>query len=335
MNQVFVCSSYFHLYVSILRTLNAQDVTAKNLVIINNHIPEFDKVIPILKENGFFDHHLSVPLTRIGRQKKNSIQKIFRRKILIHQIDSDTDILKFEDFIRNAEINVFNNQGPAYIYFLRKFKKSYIRLMEDGLGNYYELIGKFTEFKRRYILRTIIGAGLDDQIKEIFVQHPEKVIDRLKPKARKLDLEKMLGALSNTEKNKIFNVFMQGISINLSGTNSVLLLTQAVDNYMSEEQKISIYNQLLSHYATTHTIFIKPHPRETTDYAKVLNYPVTIIPKSFPVEMLDLLDETSFDVGLTICSSSLNNLKCLKKRVFLGIEYLKKPIPENWYVAYE
>lgn len=333
MNQVYVCSSYFHIYVSILRNIYRKDKSGQSLIILNDHTRGIELIIPALKEHGFFDHYLLVPLSRIDdRLRKGHIfSKFFRRdKRVVESVEKESEILSFHKFIQHSEINIFNNRGFAYTYFLLKYPKNYIRLLEDGLGNYYRLIGKFQAFKRKYILNTVLGAGLDPEVKEVLVQFPERVGENLKHKVQKLDIAGMQKNLNADVRNTIVRTFMNGFEVTVTDKKKLLLVTQPLeDGYMTEEFKVQLYNQVLEKYADHH-VYLKPHPREVTQYRGRLNYDFALIPSAFPLEMFDLLDGLRFDVGVTICSSALYNLSCVDQKIILGMEYMTKPLPENW-----
>lgn len=327
MNQVYVCSSYFHIYISILRTLYLREPASKTLIVINDHIPDLSNIIRLLNENNFFDFHLAMPLTSVYREKRSKLSKILtRNNSLVERVDSVSGITAFEDFIRDAEINIFNNRGGAYTYFLLKFKGSYIRLIEDGLGNYQSLIGRFKVFKRKYLLSTIVGAGLDKQVKEILVQFPEKVIEPLKKKARKLDVQHMQESLSATDRKRILKIFLRDYMPDLSGERKLILVTQpfSEERYFDEDTKINLYNDVLSDYIGNYKIFIKPHPRELTDYRGKMKVDFTEIPRDFPLEMMNLLQDIEFDIGITLYSGALNNINRVKKKIMLGKQMLDR-----------
>lgn len=324
MNQVYVCGSYYHIYISILRSLFFKNSDSKSLIIIHDHIPHLPEIIPLLIENNFFDFHLAVPFTSVNRAKTSKILRALKRKsLLVDRIDSGTEILRFETFIRNAEINIFNNRGGAYNYFVQKFKGSYIRLIEDGLGNYQSLIGKFKAFRRKYIFNLVIGAGHDDEIQEILVQFPEKVVEpALKPKAKKLELQKMQDSLSEADRERMLNVFLRDFKMSVSGEKKLILITQPFP-YLDLATKIKLYNEVLDLYGSEYTIFIKPHPRDQTDY-RGINYSFTEIPRHFPLEMMNLLKDIQFDLGVTLYSGALHNISGVKEKIFLGKAFMEK-----------
>lgn len=326
MNQVFVCGTYFQIYVSILKTINSNK-SSKSLLILNDHTPEIEKIIPLLKENGFFDHHILIPFRKIEerlKQETGLAGKVFgRNKKMIRYVEQHSDILKYSEFIKDSEFNLFYLWGLPSAYFILKYPKNYSRIIEDGARNYISKTSAFKLFKRKHILNTYIGDGFDNPIKEIQVQQPEELDIRIRYKGTKLSLQEMQANLSPENNTKILTVFTNGLSLDFPQEKKLLLITQPIETSdFSEELKVSLYEHILAQYSKDFEIYIKPHPRELTNYKTKLKARFVEIPRGFPLEMFDLMKSITFDEGITLYSSSLRNLNCVKNKVHLGKEYL-------------
>ena len=329
MNQVYVCGTYFHIYVSILQSIYTKTPDFENLLIINDHTPGIEKIIPALELSGYFSSVIQVPFRKIDLLIKESgvlSRVIGRNKKVINFVDKHSNLTKYDSFIQHAEINVFYNLGLTPAYFLIKYKNNFIRMIEDGERNYHSKVGELKAFKRKYILNTVIGDGMDAQIKEILVQDPERLNARVIQKGRKLELKKMQEELTVSDREKILSIFMQGCQVSLSGGKKLILITQpfSEEKYFDEETKIRLYNDVLTEYAAGYSIFIKPHPRELTNYNGKIKYSFTEIPGSFPLEMMNLLSDIHFDLGITLYSGAINNITGITKRIKLGKEFLSK-----------
>jgi hypothetical protein len=145
-------------------------------------------------------------------------------------------------------------------------------------------------------------------------------------KGKKLDLSKMQKNLSKKEKEDLLATFLKEKSIEIKDSKNLLLITQPLseDRVLSENSKVKVYKTLLDKYAKNYTVYIKTHPRETTNYKSMLHYEFVEIPRSFPLEFLDFMDNINFDLGITLFSSALNNINCVKKRLFIGKNYIEK-----------
>jgi len=330
MNQVYVGGTYFHVYISILKSIFRADPSSKSLLILNDHTPGLSEIVPALRASGYFDFVIEVPFVKLKRRIKDEIsfvKKVFRRnKLSVEYVENNSPINSYDAFIRNAEINLFYNLGLSSSYFITKYRDSFFRMLEDGEHNYLPRVGRFQAFKRRHILKTVMGEGLDPEIKEIEVQHVHRLHERVRFKGKTLELQKMQEALRVADQKKIMSIFMNEQSIEVTGNNNALLITQPLseDGLLSEAKKISLYNDLLQQHAAGLTVYIKCHPREKTDYHGKILPTFTEIPRRFPLEMLDLMKSIRFKKGITVFSGGLNNLQCITEKVFLGKDYLKK-----------
>jgi hypothetical protein len=333
MNQVYVCGTYFQIYVSMLKTLQDNQANSKSMIILNDHTPEIEKIIPVLKEHGFFDHHLFVPFRKIedAMHKNNGLleRTIYRNRSIIESVEQGSEITAYHDFFQESEFNLFYVWGLPSAYFVLKYSDNYSRIIEDGTRNYVMKASRLKLLKRKYVLRTYLGEGYDKAVKEIQVQYPEKLDPRIRHKGTTLALKTMQNNLSVQDNNRILGVFMKNHSVSASGKKNLLLITQPLseDKYISEEYKIQLYSEMLNEYAKDYVIHLKAHPRELTDYAKKLGRDFIEIPRAFPLEMLDLMQNITFDKGLTLFSSSLNNMACIKNKTHLGKKHIKQFLP--------
>ncbi|MBI9055396.1 MAG: hypothetical protein JEY96_16355 [Bacteroidales bacterium] len=329
--QVFVCGTLFHVYVSILKAIEyKKEGEVETLLVVNDHTPGINDLIIQLKERNYFTHILYVPFIEITRNlehKENVLKRaIHRNKLSIKYVEDGSSIKDYYDFIKSSEINLFYNLGLVSSYFLMNFRSNYFRMLEDGYRNYHPRVNAFKAFKRKYILRTVIGEGRDNLIKSIEVQYPDRIPEVVRHKGKVLDFKMMIEILTKKEKDDIVTTFLKGKRIEVESTKNLVLITQPLseDKILSQEDKIKVYNNILEKYSQDYSIYIKTHPREVTDYKSNINFDYTEIPRSFPLEFLDFMDNINFDIGITIFSSALDNIKCVKKRVFLGKEYIKK-----------
>ena len=333
MNQVYVCGTYFSIYVSILKTIYRADKKIKSLLILNDHTPGIENIISSLKENNFFDYYLPVPFRKIEEQikkEKGFVAKFFRRnQNIVEFVENNSEIGKYADFIKDSEINLTYLWGLPSAYFILRYPGNYTRVVEEGTRNYILKTSAFKFFKRKYILRTFIGDGLDNAVKEVQVQYPEKLDTRLRQKATLLELMKMQKNLSADDNNRVISVFMKGHAIDLVNTKKLIVVTQPIseDGYTTEEYKIQLFAQIIDQYAKDYQVYLKPHPRELTDYKQKLNRKFVEIPRSFPLEMFDLMKNIVFDEGVTLFSSCFTNLSCIKHKVNLGKDYVKELLP--------
>lgn len=333
MNQVYICGTYFHVYVSMLKHLHRADANSKSLLILNDHTPGIENIIPALRDNGFFDEFLFVPFRRIESVEKSNgsllSRTLFRNRAMVGAVEQHSDVLKGKSFIESSEINSFYLWGYPTAYFVKRFPDNYLRIIEDGARNYIIRISNAKLLKRKYLLRTYIGDGFDKNVKEINLQFPEQLDERLRHKGTRLELRQMQDNLSARDNQRILNVFMNGETVQLNDQKKILIITQPLseDNFVTEQYKVSLYDKMIEEHAHNHEVYIKPHPRELTNYQEKLHRPFIEIPRNFPLEMFDLMENIRFDKGITIFSSGIGNLRCVAQKIHLGREHIKELLP--------
>jgi hypothetical protein len=328
-SKVYVCGTLYHVFISTLKSIKDKHEGNESLLIVNDHTPNLTSIAQNLVNEGFFTYSLFIPFVEIDklRSKTGFFRKnITRNKFVIESVENNSNIKSQHDFIKKSEINLFYNLGLSSVYFLVRFKKNNFNQIEDGFRNYNPLVNNFKAFKRKYILNTPQGEGRDFQIKSIEVQYPEKLPEVVKYKGVKLDLAGLVQILTNENRQKILNIFAQDNVFRFDGHNKVILITQPLseDGFITEEYKINLYKQILKDYASGFDIYIKAHPRETTVYKDKFDFEISEIPRNFPLEILNLFPDITFEKGITIFSGALNNIVNIKERINLGRDYDKK-----------
>jgi len=89
------------------------------------------------------------------------------------------------------------------------------------------------------------------------------------------------------------------------------------DNIIEEKEKIGIYKNIIDNYKKDYEIFIKPHPREVTDYKEIFNN-IIIFNKYFPLEILNYMEDNQFDLAVTLFSSAIDNITFASQKIKIG-----------------
>lgn len=291
---IFICKTTWEHFITLLVCANKYNMEQKKSVIIieqaAENIPFFEKI----KKIEYFDECIRVSLIQ------NRIAKFLLFKYRI-KFSLKNTLKKFITPIHS--INVFVDQSVLSQVFIHN--KIKLNLYEHGNGNY--LVGAYPNFRLlKKILGVSPGYGRSEAIKNIFLQYPEKAPEDIKNKVKKLDLQYLFNSLNERQKNDIFNVFSIP-EINIF-ENTVILLTQPLseDGFMSETKKIKIYRNAINNYLGK-KIYIKPHPRDKTDYSNIFKSDSFVIfPSTFPIEILNFKN-IKFDTAVTVCSGSVYN----------------------------
>lgn len=184
-------------------------------------------------------------------------------------------------------------------------------LIEDGLHNYMELkiqthtpskLQKFFGLNYRDIQECF---GTHENIKKVYLTR-NKVPPIIKEKTKVIDIKKLWDNKSESEKNKILEIFNINDLVNNLGDCLIMLLTQCFseDGFIPIDEEINIYKQLINNQKNRN-ILIKTHPREKKDYHAIFPE-FKVIDTPFPLEIFKCLD-IKIDKVITISSTAALN----------------------------
>lgn len=170
--------------------------------------------------------------------------------------------------------------------------------------------------------------GVSEKVEKIILTGILPIPEVIKSKVEIINIEEKWNSLTKEKQREIlsiFNIEIEELEVLKNSINKVLLLTQPLseDGIMSEEEKISIYKNILQE-RNIKEVYIKIHPRERTDYIKELqNIKVHIIKKDFPVEILFLLN-VNFSKVITLFLTAALNFKGKGEIEFIGTKNYPK-----------
>lgn len=195
-------------------------------------------------------------------------------------------------------------------------------LIEDGTINYQP----FKENVKNSTIQNILYGpiynkqfGHNSLCKEIILTRTA-TNDFLKSKGKTIELQQLWNNSSNKKKDFILSIFNISKEDLISmKQRKIVLLTQPLseDRIITEEEKISIYSEILLKYGYSNVI-IKPHPRERTNYSKI--FPEALFfNKTVPMQLFYLL-EIKFETVVTISSTAAFTYKGIANIDFIGTE---------------
>lgn len=255
-------------------------------------------------------------------------EKGLKRYIKIYLLYRDLEKFIIEENLINKIMYMQDNMSYSQ-FFLNHMKNCY--LLEDGFSNY-----KVTAFKKKtkkgikkirdkFLKRykhEYQTFGLSERIKKIYLTGIMEIPEVIKNKVEIINLREKWDKLQNNEKEEILNIFDLKLEefYNLEKySDKVLIITQPLseDGIISEEEKISIYKEIIDKYPVK-DIIIKSHPREKTDYKKIYS-DIETINRRFPLELLMLLG-IYFKTVVTVFSTAALNFKGISNVHFIGTE---------------
>lgn len=309
MKRLFVCKTTWEIFVTLTEAFKEYNKTGEKIEIIIEFAEENKSFIPEVEK-----------LDCVSKLKVITLNQNRYLKALLFHFRCYVSIKRLvKEYINQSyEINVFVDQSVISQTFIKSGE--ILNLYEHGNGNY--LVEGYPNYKFiKKALGVTPGYGRDKSIEKIFLQNPEKSPKDIINKVVKLDVNENYSFISKADRNSLFTIFKID---DLKLSSNVLLLTQPLseDNIISENEKISIYQQYIEKY---NSVVIKPHPRDLTNYTDKLNGNFKIISKSFPIEILNYTD-VKFDTLCTVCSGSVYNFAYPVNVDIYGTEHSKKMI---------
>lgn len=144
----------------------------------------------------------------------------------------------------------------------------------------------------------------DSRVKGIYVQNKELFSDYPIPELKQFELNT---DFSEEEKQKLIDLFVDcqdRIEIESLGKEADgIIYTQPIseDGYVKEEEKVRIYKDLVKYYSRYGKVFVKIHPRDTTQY----DFPKEMILRgNYPSELLNILG-IKFKFAIGLCTSAI------------------------------
>lgn len=329
MKKIFICCTYYHLLISIIKALKSSD---KCDVLLSTAWNDFtliqDKaLIEKLKKSNIFSNVILDEVLINKRQNiVNSKFKELKKYFLLKRIRKNFSI----DLSDYDDIYLFNYNNP--IGRMINKSKIYHNLLEDGTDCYKNnqtiIKSKMSlkNFIKKYILN-LEDLGESKYTKSIEVNDSNGIVLKNK-KIVVASKREMLDSLTNDEKELIVSLFMQ--NNNWKKLNNVtLIITQPfyIDNILkTEEEQIKIYKDIIDTYCNDDSIIIKPHPRDFTNYESIISKS-NIINDIFPLEILNFTD-IKFNKVITISSTAINLIYNCNEKISLGWEWLQKKVRE-------
>lgn len=331
MKNVFVCYTPYHIYTTLILSYTKHVNGELNTIIIADHASSNTFISENIKKYIYWiDKVLYVPDNKIKeRFSKTSKVQLWLKILLIDYYFKKyySKTKKINEIILESQVYMYHDSPLTSKFILKKVDN--ISLIEDGLANYTKRSEKFID-RIKMLFSVYPSLGRHPKIKKIYVNDINKLPLDVKHKGRNLNFHTLTNKIQESDKDKILNVFLKEEEIkNIKNfENNLLLITQPLseDGKMSESKKINIYKKIISNY-NNYNIFIKPHPREKTNYIKQFK-DIVVLDKGFPLEILNFYGKSLFKIGITLFSSAINNISFIEEKIILGVNYFENQIKD-------
>ncbi|NNE33122.1 MAG: hypothetical protein HKN40_12220 [Winogradskyella sp.] len=328
---LFVITSVYHILLSIL--LIEERKLKNSILVIVKITPNIESLVHSLKKTDWFDDVIIMAGRKEQKQLAGKFTYTLNRKKIVKLIDQKNSKLNnLKNGIDNFDVYICSPDS-AKNYFIYKYKNHNIFMLEDGLKTY---VTKSPSISKKIIGKLVnrpMVNGFDNRITKVFASNPNDLPEALKVKSEKLNWKTTLKNLGQEKLDTLSLAFLPDTDLNTESlfptdkTKSIIL-TQTLNEdgvIEHEQEKIDICKDFVNQ-AQTDIIYIKPHPRELTDYKSIfnLNDKVVVLPKLFPAELLNLHPNLKFKKAFTAFSTAIDNLEQVEEKIILGHERFKR-----------
>lgn len=301
----------------------------------------------------FYNYNTNPNYKKYFQKFKNSIElsEVYGKNRVFCYFKNYIVNNKLLKIIKRNDIKKIYMQDQLLLYgqfFLNNISNCYV--VEDGTANYSlelinktneEIISKYSKRKYNNIFRFKLKVidkikkvynvfGIGEKVEKIYLTGVLPVPDIISDKVEIINIKEKWDNLENNKKDKILEIFNISLVLieELKRTeNAILILTQPLseDGILTEKEKIQIYKEIILNNNKA-KIYIKSHPREKTDYKKILeklNLQIEIIRADFPIELL-LFFNIRFKKVITLFSTAALNFKANSDIEFLGTKNYPK-----------
>lgn len=328
---LFAITSVYHILLSIL--LIEERKLKNNILVIVEITPDIDSLIEGLKKTVWFDDVILM----IGRKKQKKLAGkftyTFNRKKIVDLID--TEIPQLSQIKNdNSDFDVYIcSPDSAKNYFMYKYTHHNKYMIEDGVKTYVTQPPNSSKKITGWIVNRPMVNGFDKRITKVFATSPEELPNELKVKSEFLNWKQTLKSLDEDKLTMLSFAFLPKTKLNTEqlfpkNKSKSIILTQTLNEdgvIEHEQEKIDICKEFVKQ-ADTDIVYIKPHPRELTDYSKIFkaNSRVIVLPKLFPAEILNLHPNLKFKKAFTAFSTAIDNLEHVEEKISLGHARFKR-----------
>ena len=321
MKRIYICSTVYHLLIAIIKQL-LYTVDADLIICREDNIDS--ETLSRIKSYNIFNNVIAYKDIETKGYFLHWKEKFLygnKKALKYYELTSG---LSF-DYFRNKDIYMFNDNSFWGQWFCRT-KKGY-HLLEDGLDHYIINPSTSLETTKFIYLNKLFGTynghhGNSVHMIDLEVNKKDGVHLKKNTKIIECPRNKLFESLSNKQKQTLLELFGVPQNLFIEEQTSTLLLPQplAEDGIVSHQKKIDIYSFLIQNYSRG-ALYIKPHPRETENYANIFPQSKIIPFSKIPLELLDLLPNFRFTYGITAFSTSLTNLNNIKNKIFMGYDW--------------
>lgn len=340
-SRVYVCHTYYHVYVTLLKefALPAKEQKKATLV-LSKMSTDFEDLKERLEKQGLFEeivYYDEKPYWFFDELAKYKVDYHNFLKNMVNRIIFTRKFARLQakyvplDFKQYKDVYVFCDSDPIGYYL--NAEHIHYHSIEDGLNSLVHVDAARYDNRGHFEIKAFLASlnlifiqnGYSKYCDDVEVNQIEGIRYPLK-KHKEVPRAELFARLTQAEKNQIIDIFVKdkerlfGKMGELSQERkNYLILTEPLCDL---ETRKRIFTDLLKEYETEANICLKPHPRDELDYTKVFSG-IVILDKMVPMEVLNCMGKNFFDKVISVLTD-INGIHFAKEAVRLGPDFMDK-----------
>ena len=318
------CHTYYQVFVASIRAMRAEQ--KPDLVLASGALPEAEALKSRLDAAGIFDQVLLF-------NEQESHAPLYKNPLLVLFLQHFMHRRHIEKYC-HFKLN-FSRYGQLYFYndwnelcrYVQDYHQPYI-MCEDTFAR--NAVPEYDWHKIQagepfYKLRRALGYGYLywGAYKHVAGIETECLADTGPWADNFIEDSKaaLFASVTEGEKQTLIRIFVSA-PLPPAAEKPFLLLTRPFlgDGFVkTEAEQLAVFDRVLREYAAGYTVFIKPHPRDKTDYAAAFPDAV-ILDKNMPSEVMNIAFPFRFARAVTISSYALSTLTCAEEKLMLEMD---------------
>jgi len=338
---IYVCHTYYHVYVSFLKELNRPKKQQGNATLVLSKMSnDFENLKERVSGLGVFSEvyeydekrqdaypELDKYFVDRGNMLFNMWQRIVMTKKFGRLCEQDVPV----DFTQYEDIYVFCDADPIGYYL--NWKKIPYHAVEDGLNTIQHCDAARYDNRGGFALKAFMSSKLN----LIFVHNGYgkycidmevndlSVIKYPCPKYVEVSRQALTDALTQEDKDIILRAFVRDADrlkqqiAEGDGTDKIMILTEPLCDLETRER---IFRDIIAIYEKEGQIYLKPHPRDELDYRTLFaEYPQ--FDAAVPMEVLNFFP--GFMVKKVVAVfTEIKAIQFAEESIRLGEEFMDK-----------
>ena len=341
MKRVYICHTFYHAYVAIMKELNLGKEHYKEATLIlstmsNDFGTMKDRVekTGVFKDTFFFEEKEDVTSQEVMAYHKdkgniilNLIQRIKYTKLLgrLQEEHIPVDLADYDD------IYVFCDSDPIGYYL--NYRKLRYHALEDGLNSgkldNQAMLSNQGAWPLKKLMAKLglifIESGysrycIDYEVNDISANYmpPGNIIE--------CSFESMWNKLSSDDHDLLAYIFIEDLNElknDISGLDSskpvAMILTEPL---CEDDVRIRLFGDIIDEYKSEYNIIVKPHPRDHVDYKGQFGG-IVVLKGRFPMEVINDIEGLKVDKLISVITQ-IDNVRFAREKVYLGLDFLDK-----------